>query len=558
MAQWPLKPEVFEKYLLSKYADAYFICDAVRYGMPILHENADIPAFHAKNAKAAVHGPFRPQVDEVIADDLNHGWLSVPPACWKARHVHPVTAAPKNKENPDKVRVCQNQSAPLGRSINDHQRFAHAAWTHVQAIAKIISRDCYMMKLDVRYYYRNFGIYPPDWPSTACEWPPESGRQLFDTRASFGLRNMPEMAQRVTSSVAWIMHDAGHTGVIGLMDDFAIFADSPEACLRQFTALEALLQELGFEVHPPGSSESKRSSAPTKRLVLSGILWDSEKMVMALDSTKTQKLIDSITEFKVRRRRTLHEFQTIGGYLSWCSDMVDGGRLFTRRFWDATAGAKHKHHHCSLTRAVHLDLDWWTTNLERYNGTAHALPASDRRPILRIVTDATGHGDVGIYYNGAFVHLTRSEVGDVVPEIPEGCHHVQTWEAAAPLCAFRLFRDLMANHEVHCLVDNTAAKAGFSRGVIKHEATRCVLRAAFYETRANNARICLGWIPGKSNPIADAVSRIREPGQAVRLAELLQMEFDHGSLPGNRRPRLGWLFSLPPDPNYEPEHYTQV
>ena len=43
------------------------------------------------------------------------------------------------------------------------------------------------------------------------------------------------------------------------MDDFAIFADSQKECLDQFKALENLLGELGFLVHPEGAGESKRS-----------------------------------------------------------------------------------------------------------------------------------------------------------------------------------------------------------------------------------------------------------------------------------------------------------
>ena len=405
-----------------------------------------------------------------------------------------------------------------------------------------------MMKLDIQFYYRNFGVYPPDWPFTACVWPPESGRQLFDTRVSFGLRNAPEMTQRVTAAIVWILHDQGYLGIIGLMDDFAVFADTPEECQRQFDALERLLTELGFLVHPPGAGESKRSERPTQRLVLSGILWDSSSMEMSLDATKITSVQHAISDLRANSRPTLKLVQSAGGLLSWAAPMIDGGRLFQQRLWRATHGVSHKQLHVRLTKSVYLDLDWWDENLERYNGTAHLLPLADRRPAIRIVTDATGDGDIGIFWDGAFIYLNQTQVRQLCPEIPPGDLHVQTWEAAAPLCAFRLFRDLMTGHEIHCLVDNTGARSGFSRGAIRHEPTMCVLRAAFYETRFNNARIMAGWIAGKSNPLADAVSRLHEPHQASRLADLIIQEHDAGRLPGNRRPRLAWLRGLAPDP----------
>ena len=105
MAKWPLKPDVFDRYLLARYADAFFVCDSIRHGMPLTHANARIPPFHVRNAKSAVSGPFRPQVDAVIANDIAQGWLNPAPPCWQPSHIHHVTAAPKNKDNPDKVRA---------------------------------------------------------------------------------------------------------------------------------------------------------------------------------------------------------------------------------------------------------------------------------------------------------------------------------------------------------------------------------------------------------------------------------------------------------------------
>ena len=82
-----------------------------------------------------------------------------------------------------------------------------------------MTRGCWTMKLDIKFYYWHFGMYPPDWPFTACEW---DGVQYLDTRLSFGLRNAPEMAQRVTAAVVWILHTMGQTGVIGLTDAFSV------------------------------------------------------------------------------------------------------------------------------------------------------------------------------------------------------------------------------------------------------------------------------------------------------------------------------------------------
>ncbi len=348
------------------------------------------------------------------------------------------------------------------------------------------------------------------------------------------------MAQRVTAAVVWMLHRAGHTGVIGQMDDFAIFADSPRSCRTQFDALERLLTQLGFTPHPPGAGESKRSAQPRQQLVLVGILWDSTSMTMRLDSGKIERIRVQIAQFRAMKTPTLLDAQRLGGLLSWAADLLDGGRTFTQRFWRATAGLSRPHHRYRLTKQVHLDLDWWDNNLEKFNGQATPLPLASRRPIIRIATDATGDGDVGIWYDGAFVHLREAGVRAVCPEIPPGAQHVQVWEAEAPLCAFRIFRPLFGGAEIHCLTDNTGARAAFSKGASKHDATMSVLRAAFWDTRAADARIIVGWIPGKSNPIADAISRLHERGQPARLRDLIRHEHAAGRLGGNP-PGLRWL-----------------
>jgi hypothetical protein len=506
--------------------------------MPVTDGHSPIPEFTVPNAATATAGRYRDQVAKTVADDTDRRWLNRAPKGWRSSWVHPITAAPKNREHPEKARVCQDQSRPAGKSVNDFQRFAHARWIHTDAISRMMTCGCYMMKLDVQFYYRNFGVYPPDWLYTACEW---DGVQYLDTRLSFGLRNAPEMAQRITSAVAWIMHQKGHTGVIGLMDDFACFADTPEECLVQFQALEALLIELGFEPHPEGAEESKRSPEPRQWIVLSGILWDSRSLTATLDEGKVQKALRAIRALRTNPDVRKKDFQSAAGFLSWASTVVDGGRIYTQRVWKRLRGIRSRGHHASLTKEMHQDLDWWEAALTAVSGRPVPTANADTRPIRRIATDAAGGGFTGVFWEGAFAYLTEQDVRVLVPEIPPGEQHIQVWEAAAPLCAVRLFPDLARGHNVHCVTDNKGAEAALNKGSSKHDETLHVIRAAFELTRALDCRIRMAWIPGKANPIADAISRLHEPGQGPRLRGLLRKEFRAGRLGGAVEPSMRWL-----------------
>ena len=226
--EWPCDPDFFEREL-KEYSDGKFVSDTIRHGAWVVDPEAEIPKFRVNNAKKAVEGFYRPMVDVALQGDVDAGWAMEPPAGFTGRddHVHPVTAAPKNSDHPEMVRVCHDHSRPGEGSVNDFQRFAHTEWTHTRAIRERVTRGCWMRKLDIQYYYRNFGVRPENWRYTAFVWPPtgeEGSKVWWDNRLQFGYRNAPEIAMRITCALVWIAHRRGCTGVIGLMDDFAIFA----------------------------------------------------------------------------------------------------------------------------------------------------------------------------------------------------------------------------------------------------------------------------------------------------------------------------------------------
>jgi hypothetical protein len=109
------------------------------------------------------------------------------------------------------------------------------------------------------------------------------------------------------------------------------------------------------------------------------------------------------------------------------------------------------------------------------------------------------------------------------------------------LCASRLYPDMARVCNIHCLTDNKRAEAALNKGSSKHDDTLPVIRATFEATREINCRIRVGWIPGKANPIADAISRMHEPSQKARLKRLLRREYSEGRLKGEKEPRLAWL-----------------
>ena len=112
------------------------------------------------------------------------------------------------------------------------------------------------------------------------------------------------------------------------------------------------------------------------------------------------------------------------------------------------------------------------------------------------------------------------------------------------MCLIRIYPDCGKGKILHVLTDNTAAESAATKGVIRDENAMRVVRALFAETRARGMRVRAQHIAGVKNPLADAISRLEEPGQRERLVGLIQSAWDSGELKGPVRPRLRWLSGL--------------
>ena len=145
--------------------------------------------------------------------------------------VHPLGVVPKKNGG---VRIIHDMSAPAGRSVNDKQYYWYRQFRMSDCFASMLSPSCYIGKLDVTAYYRNFGVHPLFWPLQAFEL---NGRVYFDTRLQFGMRSAPEVADRFSSA---IVRDAERHGVqncMAVMDDFTVVNKVFNCCNTDWTWL---------------------------------------------------------------------------------------------------------------------------------------------------------------------------------------------------------------------------------------------------------------------------------------------------------------------------------
>lgn len=153
--------------------------------------------------------------------------------------------------------------------------------------------------------------------------------------------------------VVRIMGRYGFSNCTNYIDDFLVQGNDEESRDRAQRFFVTLLRKLGFEV-----SESKliRSSQTVTYL---GINVNTVSMEYSLPLEKLNRLFPMIELFRGRDSATKLELQSLVGYLSHCSFIVKGGRLFTRRLITLICSLPHDRAVGQLGPEVKADLDWW-------------------------------------------------------------------------------------------------------------------------------------------------------------------------------------------------------
>ena len=123
-------------------------------------------------------------------------------------------------------------------------------------------------------------------------------------------------------------------------------------------------------------------------------------MEARLPKQKLAKACDLITTFIGRKKITLHELQSLTGYLAFCAKVVPVGRSFLRRLYDATANLTAKpsgRQPILISADMQLDLHWWQDFLPEWNGIP-LIRKDSERAVRHVWPDASGTKGQGAFF----------------------------------------------------------------------------------------------------------------------------------------------------------------
>ncbi len=271
--------------------------------------------------------------------------------------------------------VIYHLSAPHGNSINDFidpSQYSLTYCTIDNAIAMInrLGPGCLLGKIDLKNAFRLRPVRKQDWPLLGIYW---KGAYYVDTCKClpFGLRSAPYLFNLLADAIEWILHNNyGIDSILQYLDDF--FTAGPPTtgvCSSNMTAMLSLCKAINAPVKP----EKVEGPSTTLTFLHVGIQLDTVAMQASITQDRKQELLTDLSDLRSRHTCTKYHLLSIIGKLAFACKVVPPGRIFLRRLLDLSMSVGPLHHHVTLNKEAHLDIQWRLQFLPAWPGASLLL-----------------------------------------------------------------------------------------------------------------------------------------------------------------------------------------
>ena len=466
-----------------------------------MEKRDDVRATECKN-----HPPvekYSGKVEEELKYQIHNG-------CYKVCESKPIIVSPLGaipKDNAD-IRIIHDCSRPTGNSLNDYAIPSSVHYENLERAYELAGPGMYMCKVDLKSAYRSVAIHPDDYLMTGFQFKfagESNPKYMYDVRLPFGCKKGPMIFHRLSQSVKRMMIRRGYDGIVVYLDDFLCVADSFEKCREMQCTLISLLIQLGFCV------SWEKIVGPSQCIQFLGVLINTVQCSASLSDEKMRLLVDKLSSFQGKRRASKRQLQSLAGSLNWACQVIRGGRFFLRRILDSICKLKQQSHKCILSVEFHKDLQWWLEYSQHFNGTIYYRQTE--RVIIH--TDACNVG-AGMFCAGDWQYVNWEQ------DVPEATSlHINYHEVLAAVFGVRKWAHVAQDCDIIIITDSTVAKSIINKGRCKNGFVNEWLRSMFWTMTKYNLRVRAIHIPDALNQLPDAISRLHEPGQILRLYSLL-------------------------------------
>ena len=248
--------------------------------------------------------------------------------------------------------------------------------------------------------------------------------------------------------------------------------------------------------------KKEKTVEPTTKIIIYGIEVDSHTLECRLPHEKIVKIRKALNESYKRRKIKLRELQSVIGLLNFACLVVSPGRTFLRRMIDLTKNITNPFHYIRLGKEARADLSAWKLFIDSFNGKSVFLSdnwvSSD---YLKLFTDASGNvGYAAVYGSQFLAHKWCDKLK----------HHQITVKELFPITlALEIWGKSMKNSKVLFLSDNQAVVEVINKKSCKDKTLMSLLRRLVVSALRNNIMFRAKHIQGKTNVVADHLSRFQ-------------------------------------------------
>jgi len=265
------------------HPDDKLVLERISHGFHLIDSSTSdtLGKFTINNHKSALSN--YDIMTSLIQKEINLGHYEVCTEEWRPSMISPLGLVPKQDGG---FRLIHDCSLPPGKSVNDHTvSFDKQSYETVDNAVALMSKDCYMAKIDIQSAYRAIAIHPDSYAITGLHWIINGvPTYLFDKRLPFGARPSPTYFHKISQCIKRIMIRNGHTNIVAYQDDFLVLGNSYDECYSSYDALIQLLIKLGFNIN------MSKLVPPCQKLTFLGFELNSIAMTSLLPSqTRTCK-----------------------------------------------------------------------------------------------------------------------------------------------------------------------------------------------------------------------------------------------------------------------------
>ena len=316
------------------------------------------------------------------------------------------------------------------------------------------------------------------------------------TACPFGLSPIPQVFTELMTCIKIHMRENYESAIFQYIDDWLLFASTPEQVIADTITFVNLCIKLGVVVNP-----DKSQLEPTQSLVHLGFQWNFELAQISVPDKKAEAINKACQLVIGSHWSRIPILESLMGKLVSVEKVVPYGRTHYRFFQRELMLLLRKGRNnrpVRVTDKAKQDLIWWS---EKSRITSPS-DCSRKPPDLTITTDASLSG-WGACVEGT--HLSEKWTES------QQCLHINELELLAVLKTLQYLANSKHGSHIRFMIDNKTAcayitKQGGTKSIRLNTLAQRINRLA----EDNNITLTATFIKGQSNVVADILSRTEE------------------------------------------------